>query len=133
MRNASFLFAALVIMFPVAAALAADKLKPGKWEVTQVVEVAGTAMPPHTLTFCHTAADAEEPLPSEKAPANCAMKNQKATGNTMSWDIVCSGEFSMQGSGEMTYHGDSYEGAVQMQSPQGKMTTRMKGKRLGDC
>lgn len=114
-------------------ALGADRLKPGKWQVTQTVETGGTAMPPHTLTFCHKVTDAEEPLPSQQVPGDCAMKNQKTSGNTVSWDIACSGEYSMQGSGEMTYRGDSYEGVVRMESPQGKMTTRMNGKRLGDC
>lgn len=132
MRNKFLAFAATSLLMALPA-LAADRLSAGKWQVTQVVEAGGTAMPPHTLTFCHKATDAEGPLPSQSMPGDCTMKNQKTSGNTVTWDIACSGEFSMQGSGEMTYRGDSYEGVVRMESPQGKMTTRMNGKRLGEC
>lgn len=129
MRTPIILMLALIAV----PAMAADRLAPGKWQVNQTVEMGGVAMPPQTLTFCHKATDAEGPMPSQSIPGDCAMKNQKTSGNKVTWDMSCSGEFAMQGSGEMTYQNDSYEGHIDMTSAQGKMTTRMQGKRLGDC
>jgi hypothetical protein len=136
MRMSSLMIAACLLM-AVQTLRADDALvvRPGKWQVTQTMEMGGTKMPPHTLTVCHKpgAGDAKGPVPGQETPANCKMGGQSRNGNTVKWDVSCTGKEPMKMSGELTYGNDSYEGVMHMNSSHGEMVTHMKGKRLGDC
>jgi hypothetical protein len=128
-------------VFSLAAALAAttsyaaEDMRPGQWQVTQTMEVAGTSMPPHTMTYCHKASDPKEEAlpPGQTLPAGCKMGKMERSGNTVRWSLSCTGENAMQGSGEMTQSADRFEGVTRMKTQAGEMVTRMQGKRLGDC
>jgi hypothetical protein len=47
--------------------------------------------------------------------------------------MKCEGDTPMTGTGEFVYAGDTYTGAVKMDTGRGAMTMKYTGKRLGDC
>ena len=117
-----------------APALAADMMKPGLWEVTTTVQMPGMPFqpPPQTMRHCYTAQEVkEEPVPKNN---DCKITDLKSSGNKVSWKLECKGEMAGKGEGEMVYQGDSaYEGKTKMQTQGMTITSRYKGKRLGDC
>ena len=99
---------------------------------------------PFTMTHCVKPEDVKDPEEMiKKSQAreqnhDCKMTNFKVTENTVRWDVSCSGERAMTGTGEMKYAGDSYEGTFHMnmkdrESGTREMTVHTSGKRLGDC
>jgi hypothetical protein len=88
--------------------------------------------PPQTMRHCYTAQEIkEEPVPKNN---DCKITDLKSSGNKTSWKLECKGEMAGRGEGEMIYLGDSaYEGRSTMQTQGMTMTSKYKGKRLGDC
>jgi hypothetical protein len=129
-----------VVLFLLSAAggVWALDFQPGKWQVTSKVEMPGmpAPMPPVTVNQCMTE---QEPVPTKSARGQaCEILEMNTEGNTVSWKMKCSepgGE--SEGSGRITYHGDSFEGSIltKVGGPGSDMvvTTRVSGKRLGDC
>jgi hypothetical protein len=133
MQKSILLLAAAVLTAP--AADAGEDMRPGQWQVTQVMEMAGNSMPPHTLTYCHKASDPQEQAlpPGQTLPKGCQAGKMERSGNTLRWSFSCTGENAMQGTGEMTQYAERFEGVMRMKTQAGEMVTRMQGKRLGDC
>jgi hypothetical protein len=133
MQKASIWLAVAALTAPVAHA--GDDMRPGQWQVTQTMEMAGKTMPPHTLTYCHKASDPQEQAlpPGQTLPEGCTAGKMEHSGNTLRWSFSCTGENAMQGTGEMTQYAERFEGVMRMKTQAGEMVTRMQGKRLGDC
>ena len=117
---------------------ASEQMRPGKWEVSQTMEVGGMKMPGRTHSFCVPENNTQDPATIQPMlagdmPDNCTFDKMEFKGNTASWAVSCTGEDAMQGSGETTMHGDSYEGVMRLKSADGEMTTHMKGRRVGEC
>lgn len=117
-------------------AIAADaQLKPGQWETTIQMQMAGmpqlTAeqitqmkqlgieMPflngqPTVMQQCITPEQAslQKPIePSANPDDQCTIRNYKKSGKTVSGDMVCNGDLKAQGRFEMTVDSDtSYKG-----------------------
>jgi hypothetical protein len=137
------LFVLIVILSFVCAsfAAAAPDMKEGQWEVTvnSKMEMPGMsmAMPPVTYKQCLTKTDF---VPNKKEPGQeCEKISANVSGNTVTWSIKCkSKEGIMTGSGKITYKGNTYEGIMNMTFPnqgggEGKMTSNMTGKWVGNC
>ena len=136
-----------IVVAIVAVALAVQALaqvpaRAGNWEITAQMEMPGmpVQMPPIKTTQCITKEDAENASKgraSQTVPngqnQGCKITDYQAVGNKVTWKLACEGNTGMSGSGEMVYSGDSYEGWAKMKMPDGEMTTKYKGKRLGDC
>jgi hypothetical protein len=112
--------------------------KAGKWESTVQMEMPGTPVkiPPHTMTVCVTKEQAENaenliPKTGDKR-GGCTYTDVKVEGTTMSWKMTCE-KSGMTGSGAVTYHGDTYDGAMQMKMQDREMSAKMTGKFLGAC
>jgi Protein of unknown function (DUF3617) len=124
----------------------------GKWEVTTQIEMAGMpagrGMPAMTTTQCITkeqAADPQKAVPQPPqrggAQSDCKVSDFKTTGSKINWTIKCTTPQAVDGTGEVTYGTDTYEGlmTMNMQMARGgqttpmQMTIKMNGKRLGDC
>ena len=125
-----------------AALIAQGGMRPGRWETTMQMEMAGSPvqMPPMKQTRCVTPAEAKDPSLLQSGPPggrggknDCKVSDQKMSGNTMSWKIACTSPDAMTGTGEMTFADDSYTGTMKMNMAQGAMSMKMEGKRLGDC
>lgn len=55
-------------------------------------------------------------------------------GDTVTWSISCDSQGGvMTGTGESTYHGDTFEGTSKMHMQGMDITTTMSGKRIGEC
>jgi len=102
------------------------------WEMTTEMEMVGMpfAMPATTLKLCQPDGDWRRP-PEGKQDKSCVMKDVQASGNTMKWRMVCTGEEPMEGDGEMTRTADAFTGRTRIKARQGEMNMRMKGKKVG--
>lgn len=123
-----------VIVLIAGAAWAGPKMNPGQWEITTKTEMAG--MPSQSLT--HTQCITSEDLVPMSGDANqqCQVKNMSTKGNTVSWEITCGGQGGqMDGTGEVTYAGDTLQGKMEMtiQGADMKVTNHISGKRIGPC
>jgi len=131
--------ALILITVLFAAPLYAVDMREGEWEtVTEMVmEGMPFSMPPTKMTQCITKQDL---VPTKgKEDKNCTIKEQKVTGNTVRWSIVCKDKDSTsEGKGEITYSGRSYRGSIQMTDTKkggapDRITMKMSGKHLGPC
>lgn len=137
------LVAALAVLVTVAGVIAQSSIRPGRWEVTMQMQMAGSPiqMPEMKSTRCVTPEDAKDP--SRAVPtgpegrggqkSDCKVADYKVSGNTATWKMVCSSPQPMTMTGEMTFNDDSYTGTMTSDTPQGPMTMKMAGKRLGEC
>ena len=58
----------------------------------------------------------------------------KMDGAKATWKVTCAGPPVMTGEGEITRNGaDSWSGAIRFTSPEGAMTVKLNGRRLGEC
>ena len=131
-----------VLAFGAVGLIAQGGMRPGRWETTMQMEMAGSPvqMPPMKQTRCVTPAEAKDPSLLQSGPPggrggknDCKVSDQKMSGNTISWKIACTSPDAMTGTGEMTFADDSYTGTMKMNMAQGAMSMKMEGKRLGDC
>ncbi len=118
-----------------------NPMREGRWEVTMELGMAGTPvkMPPMTTTQCVTKDQINDPsraiptAPGSQAN-DCKVSDYRVTGNKVAWKMACSKPEPLSGSGELSFTGESaYTGVVTMTMPQGDMTMKLSGKRLGDC
>ena len=65
--------------------------------------------------------------------ATCKVSDFKTDGNKVSWNVKCEGKQPVSGTGEITFSEDSYTGWSKMKMGEQEITTKMTGKRLGDC
>jgi len=131
-----FFVISAILLFSASAVFAGSdvNMKEGLWEITSEVKMPGMSMPPSTHTQCISKDDL---VPQKDQPGQeCQATNVQYKGNTVTWEIECSGQSGvMTGTGQITYNGDSFVGIVEITMPgQGiKMTTHMKGRRIGAC
>jgi len=128
----------IILLASVSLSLAGSKLnvKAGKWEVTTRMEMPGMQMnmPPMTHTQCITEND-YVPQTSQHGE-ECKITQTRVSGDTVTWTMHCRGEGGeMNGSGTVTYRGDSFEGEISMSmAPSGmSMTIYTSGRRIGEC
>jgi hypothetical protein len=114
-------------------------IRPGRWDVTMQMQMAGSPiqMPEMKTSRCVTPEESKS-LPSGpqgrgNQKSDCKVADYKTSGNTATWKMVCTQPEPMTATGEMTFTDDSYNGTMKMDSPQGQMTMKMSGKRVGDC
>ena len=141
-----FLLAATAIVsFSVVARLSVAEvnMQEGNWETTMEVKMEGLPFPMPSMTSKVTQCITKKDLipKTAKKDQQCDIKEQKITGNKVSWTMVCVDKNStMESEGEITYDGNSYQGTVKSKTikkdkPGQAMTStvQMKGRRLGPC
>lgn len=150
--NASRIVALAAVIGCSVALFAQSPRRDGKWEITTQIEMAGMpqgrGMPAMTTTQCITKEQAADPQKAVPQPpsrggqgSDCKVSDFKSNGNKVNWTIKCTTPQAVDGTGEMTYGNDTYEGVMtmNMQMARGgqtmpmQMTMKMNGKRLGDC
>ncbi|MBM4312036.1 MAG: DUF3617 family protein [Deltaproteobacteria bacterium] len=125
--------AVLLCAAPVAAG---PDMKEGSWEITTTTEMSGIAMkmPPQKHTQCLTKNDV---IPKDpQTPSNCVIKQQKITGNTVTWEMECTGDnVKTVSAGSVTYTGESFSGTmdITMSGTDMKIRSTMTGRRMGPC
>jgi hypothetical protein len=116
-------------------AMAAD-LKAGLWEYTAKIEMPGMpfAMPPQTTQHCLTQADVDKGTVEPAGRQNgCEVKNLKQSGGKVSYDVACQGATPSNSHAEFTTTATTLEGVTTTDMGGQKMTTKMTGRRVGDC
>ncbi len=122
--------------------MAFAQMKEGLWEIKTTTEMKGMSIqiPPTTTRTCMSKSDMvpKPPAQGKGQEQECKIKEQKITGDTVSYVMVCSGAggMSTEISGEMTYKGDSMEGksTMNVKGPAAmEMTMKMTGKFIGPC
>ena len=101
------------------------------WETTSQMSMDAMpmAMPAQTLKVC-SAKEWKQPPGGQK---NCTSTNMKVAGNTVTWEVKCTGP-TMTGVGEINRDGASaYTGSIKFTSDQGNMTVKLSGRKIGDC
>ena len=103
------------------------------WETTSqmVMEGMPMQMPMQRLKLCTPRVWTRPPEGGDKS---CKNSNYRVVGNKATWDVVCTGEMAMTGTGEMTFEGtDAYSGKVTFTSDMMSMTVNLTGKKIGTC
>lgn len=132
------------------------KMKAGEYEYTMSMEMAampgmpagmqGFKMPATTFKQCVTqkdiddgnqAAMGQKPPGGKDTPKDCAVKDFKTAGETISYKMVCTGENKMEADVVMTFTGTGFKGVTKMKGERGgqpmNMTSNMEAKYLGAC
>lgn len=125
-----------------APATALDTIEEGLWEIamrTEIPNMPAMAQQAMKHTQCFTRQDVENPLTTAPKEENCKLANYKVAGNKATWDVKCTGERPMTGTGEMTFSRNHYEGVSKFTGnlgPNGEkmhITQHVNAKRLGAC
>ena len=139
MKTASI---AVVALLAVATSLFAQSpIRPGRWEVVMQMDMPSmpVKMPEMKTTQCVTPEQANDPAnslprgPQGDGKQDCKVSNYKVSGKTVTWDMACTTPMAITSTGEMTFTDDTYTGTVKMNAPQGNMSMKISGTRLGDC
>lgn len=137
-------FAVLAIILTLvcfSGAQAADlNMKDGLWEITTKVEMKGMPanIPPTVTKQCMTKKESVPQQDKDKNP-NCKMVDQKVSGNSVTWSMICKEkDGTVDSKGKITYKGDTFDGTTTttIKDKSGKaqqIATKMSGKRLGPC
>jgi len=100
------------------------------WQVMTKVAMPGMSMPAQSSQVC-AAKTWTRPPGGERQ--GCTSSGFAMSGNTASWDTVCTGPQTMRGHGEITLAGDSYKGTIKFSGDGISITIELEGKKLGDC
>lgn len=137
-------FAVLAIILTLvcfSGAQAADlNMKDGLWEITTKMEMKGMPanIPPTVTKQCMTKKESVPQQDKDKNP-NCKMVDQKVSGNSVTWSMICKEkDGTVDSKGKITYKGDTFDGTTTttIKDKSGKaqqIATKMSGKRLGPC
>jgi hypothetical protein len=138
------IFAALAIILTLvcfSGVQAADpNMKDGLWQITTKMEMKGmpASIPPTVTKQCLTKKESVPQQGTDKK-SNCKMVDQKVSGDTVTWSMICKEKDStVDSKGTITYKGDTFDGTTTttIKDKSGKaqqVSTKMSGKRLGPC
>lgn len=126
----------ITLLFTMAAPVvlsAPPTMTPGLWEITLRTELP-VAMPPMTTTVCVSKdeiAEREKP-PKVKAKDDCATVSGDLSGNVLAYVSKCKSR-DAETKVRITFHGDRYEGVVEIQSTGRETRQVISARRIGDC
>jgi hypothetical protein len=104
------------------------------WKVSTTMSMNGMDLPmgPQSHDVCSDRAWTRPPIGS--GDKDCQVSNVVNTPSKTTWDMVCSGEHAMKGTGEMHRTGpDDYTGTMNMTGDDGSFVMKMKGHKVGEC
>jgi hypothetical protein len=113
-------------------------LRPGQYEVTAEMNLAGTVVNPGKDLACITAADVADAtriLVREEYAEGCKVSDVVKSGGKWTFTATCEEEGERYtATCEVEFGTDSYTGSMRMEDEKGRTTTiKMSGKRVGDC
>lgn len=122
------LAAALLVLPALASAESGER-----WESTTKVHMEGMGeLPTMTIQDCREPGFKKPPKMGDK-DKDCQMTKFDHSGNTVIWEVACTGKEKMTGRGTITHTSDSYTGAMDMDSSHGKIHMDMSGHKTGSC
>lgn len=103
-----------------------------RFRVTSKMEMAGFSMPGQTHEVCGPKDGSAQSLVPKQD--NCRVENYRASGNKVTFDMICTGKDAMTGSGELEMLGAAgYRGKMRATVEGQQMLMSFEGKRIGDC
>lgn len=102
------------------------------WEMTTKMEMPGMpAMPAgQAVKFCRVKGDEGKPVKSDD-DKNCTITDVKNAGNTMTFNMKCTGKDAMTGTGEITSTATSFNQKIKMRTGGETVVMVATGKRIG--
>ena len=123
-----------------AASFAQGDMREGLWEITVQADLAGQPMSEQPLVVrqCITRQSAQELMSQlSGSTGSCSVSDYRQDGAHATWNMVCTGQLSVSGKGEVTARGDSFTGNLELQVAMGAQSVPMNQKfsahRIGDC
>ena len=122
----------------------ADDIRPGLWKITMESQVAASPdwkPEPFELTQCLTEADAQNPAGlllgmATPGATGCDFPGKHYTGNSLKFDVSCSGTLGIKGHGEVTYSASVVDGFLDVnlgESQKIDMRNKIHASYLGAC
>ncbi len=133
-----------VMLGLVPAAVLADGIAPGLWQIISRTETGGVIGPPRQSSKCLTAKEASD-LPTTFTPVGrtvnsvCAPIDRSFSGGKLSWHLVCKGQLDMELTGEFNFDSaHHYTGTVQTKAAMAGMVMinskdTLEAKWVSDC
>lgn len=131
--------AGVALLLSTATAQAEPNMKPGLWEIQIRTEMAGMPMQMPAVTTRQCIRKEDMVPQTNSSGQECEIRDQNVSNDTVSWRIECkSNDMQGSGAGKIIYHGDTFQGQIDMtmqQSGMGPMTMTQKlnGTRVGEC
>jgi hypothetical protein len=102
------------------------------WQVTTKMSMPGMPMnmPAQTSQSCSAR---EWNAPPGGTREGCTNSEFVMKDGVARWNVVCTGQQSMTGHGEVTRTSDGFKGAIKFMGDGFAMTIDLEGKRVGDC
>ena len=120
-------------------AFGADTAPAGKepgdlWEITSKMSMEGMPMEMPATTQRVCAAKTWTEPPGGNADKSCETLEFRSSATGATWKVRCAGPPAMTGVGEIARTApDAYKGTMKVSSPDGEMTMKISGRRVGEC
>ena len=120
-------------------ALAQDNVREGLWEISARMEVGGqpASAAPMVVRQCITRQSAQELMSQLTGGGGCQTSNFQRDGNRARWNLSCSGQVNVDGTGEVTISSEGFDGTLNVQVAMGgqqvPMIQHFTARRVGDC
>ncbi len=128
---------AAIVVTASALLFAQSRLRPGQYEMTSEMTSAGKAMPAMKVSECITAEvlkDQTKLLMSAADDQSCKVSDLVKAGDRMTFTFTCKEDgVEFVSRAEMNYGVDAYSGVVTTKTEGQVITTKISGKRIGEC
>jgi hypothetical protein len=119
--------------------LGADPVKEGLWEISAQTSIGGqpATAAPMVMRQCITSQTAHDLMSQLTGGGACQISDFQQDGNRARWNLACSGQVSVNGTGEVLMRGDGFSGTlnvmVGMSGQTVPMTQIFDARWVGDC
>jgi Protein of unknown function (DUF3617) len=120
-------------------AIAGPDIREGMWEVSVLAEVGGQPLTaaPMVVRQCISNQSVQDLMAQMGGAGSCQISDFQQTGNRARWNIACSGQMDVSGTGETEIVGDQFTGrmnlVVTMSGQSLPMVQNFQAKRVGEC
>jgi hypothetical protein len=131
--------ATLLLLAHASAVLAAPEIREGLWEVSVRGEVGGQPMSaaPIVARQCVSKQSVQELMTKMGGAGACQISDFQQTGTHARWNLTCSGQMDVTGTGETEIMDDQFSGrmdlVVSMSGQSVPMVQNFQARRVGEC
>jgi hypothetical protein len=126
------------LLMPLSAA--ADALREGLWDVTVRMEIGGqpATAQPLVVRQCINQQSAQDLVAKlTGAGGGCQVSDLQQEGNRARWNMTCTGQIELTGTGDVTITGDGFDGTLNATIGMGgtpvPILQTFGARRVGDC
>jgi hypothetical protein len=125
--------------FCAGAALAQENIREGLWEISVRMDMGGqpASAEPMVLRQCITRQSAQGLMSQLTGGGGCEVSGFQQDGNRARWNLSCSGQMTIDGTGEVTVLNERFDGTLNVQVGMGgqsiPMVQHFTARRVGEC